>query len=409
MEEKKSKKWLIWIIIIIVLTNVFTFVMTAFGIWHLPNRYVIRATSEGVANDAKKFATLESEITSRYYKKVSRSTLTDKAYHAMFKAIGDPYSEYYSKTELDALKSEVSGEYEGIGVVVGQNDKKDAVIMNVYAKTPAANAGMKAGDIISAVNGVNMRGKGVNAVVSKIRGKQGTSVKVTYLRDKDSKTVTVKRSAISLPTVNSEVYKTKDNKSYGIISVSQFGDNTGNAFKSAVKSLSKKKVSGLIIDLRWNGGGVVDSATEAADTLLDGGTIFKTTDKNGKKDVEKANAGTLINVPTAVLVNGSTASASEIFAGALQDHGKAILVGEKTYGKGVIQEMVPLSDGTGYKLTIEQYQTPNGHNINKKGLTPDINVKLKLKKDDETNQYSLKKEDDNQLQTAIQALQKQTK
>lgn len=374
MQEKKHPKRWFWVIGLILATNVLTFMLTALGVWHLPKRYVISASSRRTAHDAQKFATLESAIQERYYQNVSLNKVSTSAYRAMFKAVGDRYSEYYSKAQMKEMNQSISGTYVGIGIAVTEDSARNAIVVTVFKDSPAANADLKVGDKILTVDGRSMAGKGTAAVVSKIKGKPGTKVMVGIERNGDRKDLTLIRRAITTPTVSSKVIS-RNNQKIGYIAIAEFTDKTSREFNTQLKALRAQQIDGLVIDLRWNGGGIIDSAVKVADNIVGKGEVVYTVDKNGHREDYRATSREHFNRPVALLVNGYSASASEILAGALQDTKKASLVGSKTFGKGIVQEVVPLMDGSGYKLTISQYFTPKGRNIHKKGLTPDYVVK----------------------------------
>ncbi|WP_455129495.1 S41 family peptidase [Pseudoramibacter alactolyticus] len=219
-----------------------------------------------------------------------------------------------------------------------------------------------------------MAGKGTAAGVSKIKGKSGTKVLVGIERDGEKKDLTLVRRAITTQTVSSRVIS-RNNRKIGYIAIAEFTEKTSREFNTQLKALRTQQIDGLVIDLRWNGGGIVDSAVKVADNIVGRGEVVYTVDKNGHRKDYRATSQEHFDQPVALLVNGYSASASEILAGALQDTKKASLVGSKTFGKGIVQEVVPLLDGSGYKLTIAQYFTPKGRNIHKKGLAPDYVVK----------------------------------
>jgi carboxyl-terminal processing protease len=372
-EKRRPQKWL-WVISLILVTNAMTFVLTAMGVWHLPKRYVISASSRRTAHDAQKFATLESAIQDRYYQNITLNKVSTSAYRAMFKAVGDRYSEYYSKSQMKEMNQSISGTYVGIGIAVTEDSARNAIIATVFKNSPAANADLKIGDKILSVNGHSMAGKGTAAVVSKIKGKSGTKVMVGIERNGEKKDLTLVRRAITTPTVSSRVIS-RNNRKIGYIAIAEFTEKTSREFNTQLKALRTQQIDGLVIDLRWNGGGIVDSAVKVADNIVGRGEVVYTVDKNGHREDYRATSQEHFDQPVALLVNGYSASASEILAGALQDTKKASLVGSKTFGKGIVQEVVPLLDGSGYKLTIAQYFTPKGRNIHKKGLTPDYVVK----------------------------------
>lgn len=400
MQEKRHPKRWLWVMGLVLVTNALTFMLTALGVWHLPKRYMISASSRRIARDAQKFATLESAIQDQYYRNMPLDKVSTSAYRAMFKAVGDRYSEYYSKSQMKEMHQAISGTYVGIGIAVTEDRDQNAVVMTVFKKSPAANAGLKVGDKILTVNGRSMVGKGTAAVVSKIKGKSGTKVMVGIERSGERKELTLIRRAITTPTVNSKVIS-RNNRKIGYIAIAEFSDKTSREFDTQLKALRAQQIDGLVIDLRWNGGGIIDSAVKVTDQIIGKGEVVYTVDKNGHREDYRATSREHFDQPVALLVNGYSASASEILAGALQDTRKASLVGNKTFGKGIVQEVVPLMDGSGYKLTISQYFTPKGRNIHKKGLTPDYVVEPSKAYQ---NTVVVPEEQDLQLQKALEVV-----
>lgn len=234
-EKRRPQKWL-WVISLILVTNAMTFVLTAMGVWHLPKRYVISASSRRTAHDAQKFATLESAIQDRYYQNITLNKVSTSAYRAMFKAVGDRYSEYYSKSQMKEMNQSISGTYVGIGIAVTEDSARNAIIATVFKNSPAANADLKIGDKILSVNGHSMAGKGTAAVVSKIKGKSGTKVMVGIERDGEKKDLTLVRRAITTPTVSSRVIS-RNNRKIGYIAIAEFTEKTSREFNTQLKAL----------------------------------------------------------------------------------------------------------------------------------------------------------------------------
>ena len=309
--------------------------------------------------------------------------------------MGDPYSVYYDEAETKSLMESTSGEFGGIGVTLTQNiDTKIITFVNIYKESPGAKAGFKEGDILYKVDGEDITGQDLDKVVSKIRGDKGSVVELTVYRGEKLEEYTNKatRDIIQIHTVE---YEMKEDD-IGYILVSGFEEVTYQQFKDAIQDLTKQGMEKMIVDLRNNPGGNLSTVCEMLDLILPKGTIVYTEDKRGNREVIESDDAKQMKLPMAVLINGNSASASEIFAGAVQDYEMGKLVGTTTYGKGIVQQIFSLGDGTSLKLTISEYFTPNGRNIHGIGIKPDIEVKYEY---DETNPTK-----DNQLEAAIQSL-----
>ena len=330
---------------------------------------------------AKKMNLMEQVIDAYYFGDINQSKMTEGTYKGLIAGLEDPYSEYYSKEEYKSLLEDNSGKYVGIGALVSRNEKNGIIsIQRVFDGSPAKKAGLKRGDIIAKVNGKDVTGEDLSKVVLKIKGEENTKVKLKIL-DKETlkyKTLTLTRKTVDVPTVESKMID-KKNK-IGYVEISEFDNNTVAQFEKNIAKLKKQKVKGIIFDLRYNPGGMYEAVCKILDDILPKGTIVFTKDKYGKRDEEKSDAKSL-KMPIVVLQNEESASASEIFAGAIQDFKAGTIVGTQSYGKGVVQNTYPFSDGTALKLTVKKYFTPNGRNINGKGITPDVKVENSAKKD----------------------------
>lgn len=330
-----------------------------------------------------------------YTDEMSEEILNEAAIKGYVEGLGDPYSVYYDAEETKSLMESTSGEFGGIGVGLTQNiDTMIISFTNVYEDSPGERAGFKEGDILYKVNGEEVTGQDLDQVVSKIRGEKGTEVEITVLRGEQMEEYigTAIRDMIEVTTVSSELLE----DSIGYIAVSGFEKVTYHQFEAAIEELKTQGMSGLIVDLRNNPGGNLSTVCEMTDLILPKGIIVYTEDKNGKKQMEMSDEERQLDLPLVVLVNGNSASASEIFAGAVQDYGAGKIVGTTTYGKGIVQQIYSLSDGTALKITTSEYFTPNGRNIHGKGIVPDVVVEYEY---DEANP-----EADNQLQAAIDIL-----
>ncbi len=317
-----------------------------------------------------RFAKLEQlyeTIDSSYYKDVDEIELVDGACKGLVEGLGDPYSSYMTEDEYENWKSSATGEYSGIGVTFSQDKNGNYVVVGVTKDSPAEKAGLKSGDYITKVDGKTY--DDMDVMAKAIRGEAGTKVKLNYVRDGEEKEISITRRKIVEKSVE---YKMLDGN-IGYIKLSSFISSSADDFSEALKALEDKGAKGLILDLRDNGGGLVEQCIDIADEFLDEGVVTYVEDKNGKKQEYKAKDGKT-ELTTVVLVNGNSASCSEILAGALKDNG-CKLVGETTFGKGVIQSTAELDDGSALKLTIMQYFSPKGNAIQDKGITPDYEVK----------------------------------
>lgn len=332
-----------------------------------------------------------------YSDEVEDENLEDGIYKGYVNALGDPYSTYYNAEETKELFESSEGEYTGIGVVFSQNiETKISTAIQVY-DGPAKEAGVKEGDILYKVNGEDVSTDELASTVKKIRGEAHTTVDLTVIRGTEEITMTIERRKIQVETVTSEM-KAQD---VGYIQVTEFDTVTLEQFKDAISELEKNGMQGLIVDLRANPGGNLQTVVEMLDLLLPEGTIVYTEDKYGEKEVYSSDKSTMIDIPMIVLIDGNSASASEIFAGALQDYEKATIMGTTSYGKGIVQQILRLDENTSVKLTVSEYFTPNGRNIHGKGIEPDIEVKYEY---DEANL-----EADNQIEAAIAEMHKMLK
>ena len=334
----------------------------------------------GAAIDWNKVTDKEEEIYNTideyYLNGIDNDKMKDGIYKGMVDSLGDPYTVYYNTEEYKQFTSSSSGTYSGIGVAVSQNVTTGAItIVKTFKKGSGEKEGMKPGDVIYKVEGKKIEGLELSKVVSMIKGKEGTFVKVTVLRDGKEIEFNLERKKLEVDTVN---YRMEDRsgKKIGYISVSEFDEVTASQFKSAISELSKEGMEGLVIDLRDNPGGLLDVTCEMLDRMIKKGLLVYTVDKYGKRVDEDATDSDSFDKPVAILVNGNSASASEVFSGAMKDYKAATLVGTKTFGKGIVQSIVPFGDGTAMKVTVSKYYTPNGVNIHGTGIEPDVVVEL---------------------------------
>lgn len=367
--------------------------LAACGLQHI-NEGIISSDTE------TKLSYLKKLIDETYLHDIKEKDLNEGIYKGYVEGLGDQYSAYYDKKETKELTESLDGSFSGIGAVMTQDASSGVItITRVYDDSPAKKAGIKAGDILYRVEEKTVTGKDLDKVVSWIKGKKGTKVNLTLLRgtNSDKIKVTATRDVINVETVK---YKVLENQ-IGYISISEFDSVTGAQFAKALKQLQKKNIEGLVVDLRNNPGGSLSTVCDILDSILPKGLIVYTKDKNGKKEEYTSDEKHRLNLPMSVLVNGQSASASEIFAGAVQDYGKAEIIGTQTYGKGVVQNLFDLKDGTCVKLTTSEYFTPKGRNIDGKGITPDVKIEYKYNAKDPKA--------DNQLDKAVSVVKDKIK
>ncbi|HIT66689.1 MAG TPA: S41 family peptidase [Candidatus Merdisoma merdipullorum] len=358
----------------------------------------LNLTSSSVEGKLDEIQTL---METYYLEDIDTEQVEDFLYKGAVAGLGDIYAAYYTEEEYQSMIDSTNGSYYGIGVEISQNMTTGIItISRVFEGSPAEEAGLLPGDVIYMIGDTEVTGEDLNKVVSLIKGEEFTTTTVTVAREgeKDYLEVEVERRTIEVPTVESEML----DGNIGYIAITSFDDVTTEQFLTALDTLESQGMEKLIVDLRNNGGGLVSSVCAILDRLLPEGLIVYTEDKYGNREEEYSDAENYFDKPLAVLVNGNSASASEIFAGAIKDYGIGTLVGTTTYGKGIVQKIYPLSDGTAVKLTVSKYYTPNGNNIHGIGIEPDVIVEL-----DESleNQVTVSKEEDNQLQAAIEALE----
>lgn len=299
-----------------------------------------------------------------------------KAIRQMLEKLNDPYTRFMNPEEFKNMQVDTSGELIGIGIQIGADEKtKQLSVISPIEDTPAFAAGLLAKDIITKIDGKSTKGMDVNEAVGLIRGQPGTSVKLTVLRNGQQKEFQIKRARIEIHPVKYS-YQNSPIGGVGYIRLNQFSANAAAEMRNAITDLEKKQVTGYILDLRNNPGGLLLSSVEIAQMWLEDGTIVSTVNRQGKQDIEKSNHRALTNKPLVVLVNDGSASASEILSGALQDNKRAVLVGEKTFGKGLVQSVRSLGNGSGLAVTIAKYYTPSGRDINHAGIAPDVLLKL---------------------------------
>lgn len=349
----------------------------------------------GTSEVGTKLELLEAYVEGYYLHDVDSEAQQEGIYRGFIEGLGDPYSVYYDKEETKALLETTAGEYSGVGAVLSQEkDTGIITIIQVYEESPAERAGIRDGDILYKVEGKEVTGQDLTEVVSHIKGEEGTDVDMVLLRGelKEEISLTATRARVQAQTVESEM---KDGN-IGYIRVTEYDTVTYEQYKQAMEELDAKGMEGLIVDLRSNPGGNLDTVCEMLDLMLPEGLVVYTEDKDGQKQEFTSDEEHQFNKPVVVMMNEFSASASEIFAGAMQDYGRGKIVGTQSYGKGVVQQLIDLEDGTCVKLTISEYFTPKGRNIDGEGITPDIEVEYAY---DENNPDA-----DNQLEKALEVI-----
>lgn len=324
----------------------------------------------------EKYEYVQDYVTSNFLYETDETLLFDGGLEGMLASLGDPYSEYMTVEEFNSLIEQTQGEYSGIGVYVSVSDNNKIVVVAPIEDTPAEKAGLKTGDYIIAVNGIAYSGDELSDAVSVMKGKPGTDVSITISRmTKDNEElifdVVITRQNIKIATIKHEMLEEK----IGYIRITTFDQQTADDFVLALKELLQQNMEGLIIDLRYNPGGLISSVADIADELLGETIITYTQTKSGEREYYYSKKSKL-ELPLVLLINEGSASASEILAGAVKDTGSGVLVGTKTFGKGIVQRIMPLDDGSGVKLTVSEYFTPNDINIHGVGILPDVMVEL---------------------------------
>lgn len=400
--DKERKNKIYKIIMIVAIAVFITFMVTSISLYTYFVNNPISITSKSSSSSKDIAGTLQKykEIIDKYYLgEVDEEKLKEGAIKGYIEGLGDPYTEYISADEMEDYLSDTMGNFVGIGIYMVKNTEKGKIqVLAPIKGSPAEKAGIQAGDLILTVDGVDYSADEMTIASNKIKGEEGTTVTIEVLRGTETKKYELKREKVKVNQVEGKVLS----NNIGYINFTSFDETTADDFKAKFEELNKQGIKSLIIDLRNNGGGIVDQALQIADYVADKDSVLLyEVDKNNKETVKKAKTDPIINMPIIILTNENTASASEILAGALKDLGKAKTVGTTTYGKGVIQQILKLSDGSGLKVTIEEYQTPNRSKIHKIGIAPDEEVKLP---DSVTNVLNVTESEDTQLQKAIEML-----
>ena len=385
-----------------------------FGRRVIDNQTQVQVQTEGTPSQAqepvnfenvtKKLAQIQDIIDKKYLFEEKIDTSEEEAgiYQGFLSGLNDPYAVYYTPDELTSFLDETNGSYCGIGALVSQNVQTGvSTIVRVFEGSPAEEAGILPGDALYKVDGTEVIGMDLSLLVNNyVKGEEGSQLTITVYRENSGeyKDITLTRRPIDVQTVSGKML----DEEIGYISVAEFDRVTADQFKSKIEELQGEGMKRLIIDLRNNPGGEVTTVVSMADYILkDGGRILTVANKKGTEETYDAEDGHSLEIPMVVLVNGNSASASEVFTGAMKDYGVATIVGTKTFGKGIVQTLMPLSDGSAIKLTTDHYYTPNGNDIHGKGIEPDLEVEL----DEEAAQeVVIPEEKDNQLQKAVEVV-----
>ena len=395
-------------VMLVILTAFLTFIFTTI---YLTNKYNLsdgKQTISSLFNNSssddkltKSLNSIKSLLKKYYLNDIDEEKAINGAIEGYVSALGDKYTEYIPKDEMGEYTQNLMGNYVGIGIYMTKNTKDNTIVVISPIKySPAEEAGILPGDIITKIDGVEYNGDSMDAAANNIKGEEGSTVKLEIQRGQEIKTFEITRKKITTNPVVAE----KLENNIGYLEVSSFDENTAENFKAKYEELKSQGITSLIIDLRNNGGGLVEEALKIADYIVPKDKeLLVTVDKDGKEKVEKSKEDVLIDMPIVVLVNKNSASSSEILAGALKDLNEATIVGNTTYGKGVIQQLLQLKDGAGLKVTVEEYYTPNRTKINGVGIEPNEKVDLPSSVE---NPLAVERKDDTQLQKAIELLSK---
>lgn len=369
------------------------------GIW---SRAAAQERNEGAVTDqfVEKAKLIESIVKEKYTSETDDQLMEDTMYKGLMASLGDPYSAYYTKDEMEEVTKETSGSYKGIGVVMQQDAETGTIkAVRCYENAPGAKAGLLPEDEILEVNGESVSGMELSEVVDKVTSSEDEVAHLTVAREGAAEYLEfdIPLEEVNIPVVEHEMLEDH----IGYIALYEFSDQIEAQYREAFEDLEAQGMERLIIDVRDNPGGVLDGVCALLEDILPEGLIVYTEDKNGERVEYECEGETPLTIPLAVLVNGNSASASEVFAGAVQDYGIGTIVGTTTFGKGIVQSLIPLSDGSAVKTTTAKYYTPKGRCIHGTGIEPDVEVELAEGLEQKT---TLTHEEDNQLQTAIQVV-----
>ena len=406
MKEKQEEtaQKIYKVIMLVILTAFITFMVTSLSMYTYFKQNPTLQFVEGEKSDIDTYLSKIKKAIDKNFlwqDKIDEEKLKDGAIKGYVEGLGDKYTEYISKDEMKKFTENINGSFMGIGIYMIADESSGKIIVHhPISDSPAYKAGIKAGDVIVSVDGVEYGYDELNTIADHIKGEAGTKVKLVIERDGKNIDFEIERAKIETNPITSKMLE----KDIGYLNLPSFDKDVSKKLKEKIDDLTAKGAKSLILDLRNNGGGMVDECEEITDLFLDKDkTIMTTKDKKGNVQKSVTKNKKTYDLPLVILVNENTASASEILTGALKDNNRTKVIGTKTYGKGVIQSVFNLSDGSGLKITTAEYFTPNGIEINKKGITPDIEVKLP---DTVKSVYAVEEKDDTQLKKAIEELSK---
>lgn len=409
MEEKKNKIYKT--IMLVILTAFVTFMITAFSLYSYFEKSNANQTSDtsltsivntSNSSDLEKYLKRIKSTIDKYYlwnEDIDEEELKKSAIQGYVAGLGDEYTQYIPADDMQDFQEEINGNFVGIGIYMVADEESGRVLVYYpIPGSPAEKAGIKSGDLIISVDGTEYTSDDFKIISSFIKGEEGTKVNLEIERDGKHLSFDILREKINTNPITTKVL----DDYIGYLKLPSFDEDTSKDFETKVKELTEQGAKSLIIDLRNNGGGIVDEATKIADDMLEKGkTIITTVDNKDNKKVTYSTENPIFDMPVVLLVNENSASASEILVCSLQDNERAKVVGSVTYGKGVIQTVLSLNDGSGLKITTQEYTTPKGNKINKVGIEPDEEVELP---DTVKNRYAVEEKDDTQLQKAIELL-----
>lgn len=397
---KHKKKLLMAVILLLIITNTATFLLSNTLSLHFGDKVLLETDSPETAVSLQKLVMLKDYLGDNYYQPIEENDLMEGALKGMFNSIGDPYTVYMNSNEFENFMTETEGSFGGIGIQVTIDEKGLVTVIAPIEDTPGERAGLKSGDKIVKVDGEDVIGMELDEVVDKMKGEKGTKVSLTISREgrEDYLEKEITREVIRIKTVKSEMLE----DDLGYIRISMFDENTSEDFNSHLKELENQNMKGLVIDLRGNPGGSLREVVEISDRILGEQTIVYTEDREGKKEYYDSDKENQLKIPLVLLVNEGSASASEILAGAVKDSKSGTLVGSTTFGKGIVQTVQTLSDGSGMKYTSSEYFTPSGINIHGKGIKPNVVIEMP---EELLQQPTVELEEDPQFQKALEVLQ----
>lgn len=391
--NKRTGKIVTFILILIIGTGAF-FLGTVYG--SLNSEEIIDNGTPVVGDSSfDKLYEVRDVINSQYYQDIDQDALVEGAIKGMVNSVGDPYTVFFNAEEYKEFNDDGDGNYVGIGVIVGIKEDR-IVVITPFEGSPAFKAGLRSGDFITKVEGVEYKGTELDKAVSVIKGEEGKPVTLTIMRNGEEQDITIVRASITIVNVESEMLE----GDIAHVTMLQFSNNTAEQVREAMEELRDQGAKGYILDLRGNPGGFLDEAVDVASLFVEKDkTILYTLDKYDQKKEYRSYGGSFIGAPLVVLIDGGSASASEVVSGALKDYEAATLVGQQSFGKGIVQMVYQVGDGEAVKVTVSSYYSPDGINIHGEGIAPDIEVEIP-----EDAEMPLTKENDTQLQKAVEVL-----